>query len=110
MATTISVDSETLERFNKLKREMDSNQPNVPDHNADSFLSCLMDTYEAAEDGYYSDPSEGGIAEELAAKIDTLAFDGAISEQEAERIISSLNAIEARTNSIEGTLEDMSGR
>jgi len=50
------------------------------------------------------------VVESLMQEIDALAFDGAISDQEAERIISSLNAIEERTNSIEGTLEDMGGR
>jgi len=50
------------------------------------------------------------VVEDLMQEIDTLAFDGAISEQEAERMMNSLNTIEERTNSIESTLEDMSGR
>jgi len=62
--TTITVDESTLARFKQLKAELNEYQDSVPDHTADSFLAALMDTWEAAEDGYYSD-GNSDIAEQL---------------------------------------------
>jgi hypothetical protein len=62
--TTITVNESTLERFKQLKAELDAEQ-DAPDHTADSFLQGLLDTWEAAGDGYYSDPSAEEIAEQL---------------------------------------------
>jgi hypothetical protein len=94
--TTITVDESTLERFKATKRSLDAEQDGVPDHSADSFLNALLDTWEAAGDGYYTDPSAEAIVEELETRIDTLAFDGAVSESEAERIIGRLEDLEAQ--------------
>lgn len=74
--TTITVDKERLERFKQLKRELDETQE-APDHTNDSFLKCLMDTYEAAQEGHYGEPNDpltlsevDEIAEQLQELID----------------------------------------
>jgi len=115
--TTITVDEEKLERFKSLKQDLDESQPDVPDHTNDSFLKCLMDTYEAVQEGHYGEPNDpltlsevDEIAEQLATELETLAFMGAISEQEAERLISSVGTIEERVNRIENTLENMGAK
>lgn len=63
--TTITVDEPTLRRFKQLKDDLDEQQPDVPNHTADTFLHALMDTWEAADEGYYSEPSADAIAEQL---------------------------------------------
>lgn len=88
--TTITVSDTTLERFRSLKADVDDAQDG-PDHSNESFLQALMDTWEAAEDGYYDD-SDGVIHEQL------------------DRIESSAQTVEERTNRIEQTLEEMEGR
>ena len=93
MATTISMGESTLERFKQLKAELDDVQ-DAPDHTNESFLKALMDTWEAADDGYYSDPSAEEIAEELKGEIDTAAFNGGISDEQAERILGRLDDLE----------------
>jgi len=58
--TTITVSDRTLERFKHLKSESDEHQDSVPDHTNESFLQSLMDTWEAADDGYYDDETIAG--------------------------------------------------
>ena len=55
MTTTITVEDSTLERFKQLKQELDDVQ-DAPDHTNETFLKCLMDTYEAVQDGHYGEP------------------------------------------------------
>jgi hypothetical protein len=43
--TSISVTARTLERFNDAKADLNDAQTDVPDHNADSFLNALLDTW-----------------------------------------------------------------
>jgi len=102
MATTITVDDTTLERFKKLKQELDDAQA-TPNHTADSFLSCLMDTYEAVEDGHYGEPNDpltlsevDEIADQLKEQIGNLAFQGVLLEDEADRIIKRIDDLESR--------------
>ena len=66
MTTTISVEGKTLERFRDLKAELDDRQDGVPDHTADSFMSALMDTWEAADEGNYSSDDTLADADEIA--------------------------------------------
>lgn len=66
--STITIQDSTLERFNQLKEEL-SEQQEAPDHTAETFLNALLDTWEAAENGYYSDPSAEEIAEQLKDEI-----------------------------------------
>ena len=63
--TTISVSESTLDRFKSVKSDLNDAQDSVPDHNADSFLNALLDTWEAAQDGYYD---SGRILPEDAVK------------------------------------------
>lgn len=97
MPTTITVEGDTLERFNELKRELDEIQADVPDHNADSFLKCLMDTYEAAQDGHYGEPNDpltlsevAEIAEQLQEQIDYP------ERQDTDRIINRIDDLESQ--------------
>jgi hypothetical protein len=81
--TTISVSERTLERFKSLKRELDNEQDSVPDHTADSFVNALLDTWEAADDGYY-DVDAGEIAEQLQQQLE-INVDYAEIETRVER-------------------------
>lgn len=47
--TTITVHDETLERFKDLKRELNENHPESPDHSAESFLNALLDTWDRGD-------------------------------------------------------------
>lgn len=69
--TTITIDESTLERFKSLKTELDETQQ-APNHTNDSFLKCLMDTYEAANEGHYgeqNDPLTWSEADEIAEQL-----------------------------------------
>jgi len=48
-----------------------------------------------------------GLVNGVADRLDTLAFDGAITDEEADRMISSLQEIEERTGRMEQTLEEL---
>jgi hypothetical protein len=50
------------------------------------------------------------LAQSVRDELDTLAFNGALTEDEAERLMSALKAIEERTGRIERTLDDLEGR
>jgi len=47
------------------------------------------------------------IVAQLEQQIDSLAFDGALDDETAERMISSLNVLEERTGKIERQLEEL---
>lgn len=72
--TTISVGDQTLERFKKLKSNLDEAQSDVPDHTNESFLMALMDTWErddAPTDARaLSDADVQDIINEIAATAD----------------------------------------
>jgi hypothetical protein len=94
MATTITVEDDTLERFNRLKVELDTNQPDVPNHSSDSFLKCLMDTYDAAQEGHYGEPNDpltlskvDEIAEQLQAECECEPVDYAEVENRVEKAL-----------------------
>jgi len=76
MATTITVDDSTLERFKELKRELDDKQ-DAPDHTNESFLQALMDTWEAGDSGFYGEEfieslkNEISMANEPSVEVDT---------------------------------------
>ena len=91
--TTITVSEQTLERFKSLKAELNEQQ-GPPDQTNESFLHALMDTWEAASNGYYDDDRDDvtHMAEQL------------------DRLESSASTIEERTGRIEQTLEDMGAR
>lgn len=89
--TTITVDERTLERFKSLKRELDNEQDSVPDHTADSFVNALLDTWEAADDGYY-DVDAGEIAEQLKNEISMADAPGV--QADTEEIISRIEDLE----------------
>lgn len=92
--TSIATRVETLERFNRLKDELNEEQPDAPDHNADSFLNAMMDEWEDRDD----DTSGMGVAE-YQRLLDRL-----------DRIESAASTTEDRTGSIQNTLEKMGGR
>jgi len=91
--TTITVDEPTLRRFKQLKEELDEQQPDVPNHTADTFLHALMDTWEAADEGYYSEPSADEIAEELKQDLEMIQ-DTRDDVQELEPIVERLERLE----------------
>lgn len=49
------------------------------------------------------------ITDRISDQIDTLAYEGALSEDDAQRIESSLSTIEERTGRIEKQLDDLGG-
>lgn len=89
--TTITVSERTLERFKSLKAELDDVQ-DAPDHTNESFLQSLMDTWEAADDGYYSDPSPEEIAEQLKNEI-SMSNEPAV-EVDVDRIMNRIDDLE----------------
>lgn len=97
MATTVSVDDITLERFNELKREYNELHAQQPDYNSSEFLDVLMETWEGANQEP-SDPMQdvntSDITNELAQEIDALAFDGAMSDEKADKILGRLDDLE----------------
>lgn len=90
MGTTITVSDDTLKRFNQLKEE--HTESGVPEMNADLFLQSLMDTLEAAGNGYYSDPNAEAIAEELKNEISMV---NEPTEVDTESIIGRIEDLEA---------------
>jgi chaperonin cofactor prefoldin len=105
--TSISVEESTRDRFNRLKAELDEQQ-NAPDHTANSFLSALLDTWEAVDDGHYQDVNADLIADELKQEIDSLTFDGAVFKDEAERIMARIDELESRIP--KRTADELEGR
>jgi len=63
--TTITVDESTLERFKTLKEEHSEEQPETPEHTADTFLHALMDTWEHAKGNTFTQSPAEEIAKEL---------------------------------------------
>lgn len=93
MATTITIQDNTLARFKELKRELDEVQGG-PDHTNDSFLTCLMDTYEASQEGHYEEdtPDIDAIREQLETDAPTYddvqqACRAAIRKELPERVL-----------------------
>jgi hypothetical protein len=56
---TFEVDPKTVERFERLREDTEGDD--TPQMTPDLFMSALLDTWEAAEDGYY----DGGVDTEL---------------------------------------------
>jgi len=82
--TSLSVKEGTRDRLNARKAEFNENQEgSVPDLSTDQFIEMLLDTLDAAEDGYYD--------EDVAT----------------DKIEQSLETIEERTGRIERTLEGL---
>jgi len=50
---TLDVDASTIERFHEKRKE--TKTQHVPAMDASTFLSSLLDTLEAVEEGYYND-------------------------------------------------------
>jgi len=69
MPTTITVEDDTLERFNRLKGELEDSQTGSPAHNHDSFLNALLDTWEQTGDGGLGSNYEE-IADQIAESVD----------------------------------------
>jgi len=82
--TTLTVDQDTLDRFNDIKNQLDAEQSGVPDHSADTFLNALLDTWQAVE---------GGMYEEHVGDL--------------ERLESSVQTIEERTGRLERMVEEL---
>jgi len=104
--TTITVQEDTLERFNQQKRALEGVQDG-PDHNADSFLNALMDTWDASGDaGALADEAPQAFADHLVEELpDTQQV-----ESEIAQLRQGLSVVEERTGEIQRTLDDMSGR
>lgn len=111
MPTTITVEDATLQRFKRLKKQLDEQQ-DAPDHTNESFLKALMDTWEAADDGYYSEPSAEEIAEQLKNELSMANEPGVEMDvpELYERIDELEAAVKEATNaaqSAERTVEQM---
>lgn len=91
--TSITVTPERLERFNKLKAE--ATAEDMPEQSADLFLKSLMDTWDAVDDGHYNSDTEE-LVEQLKAEIDSLAYDGAVFDDEAQRIMNRIDDLESQ--------------
>lgn len=75
--TTISVQEDTLERFNEMKSDVSEAEPGMPDLSADLFLKSLMDTWDKVDEVGYGDTEDvalgdgyGEIAERIGASMD----------------------------------------
>jgi chromosome segregation ATPase len=120
--TSISVTARTLERFNDAKADLNDAQSDVPDHNADSFLNALLDTWEQVgeipEDGpeaitdALSDDevaivgTEAAVAEKIADRIESSDVGDDLREQ-LDRIEASAATVEERTNQIQRDVEGL---
>lgn len=91
--TTITISEERLERFKQLKAELDEQQSSVPDHSADSFLATLMDTWEAAGDGYY-DSDVDALVDEIKDDLSMAPAVGVDEEEIVERVCKRLDDLE----------------
>ena len=116
--TTISIRKRRRDRFNNLKA--DCNEHGVPEMSADQFLKVLMDTLEAAENGYY-DAGGGVDVDELATKLEDALDTASMADdpgtrvggelvESLEEIQASVSTVEERTGRVERTLEDMGAR
>ena len=105
MTTTISVDENTLERFREIKAELDDAEDGVPDHTADSFVSALLDTWEAAGDGYYTsndalaEPDEiaDAVAERVGPVISEVVWDTLDADELAQQTASYVDGADTVT-------------
>jgi len=57
MSETIELDAATVERLREARGRLDAEQPGVPKPSMDLFVNYLLDTEEAARDGYYTELS-----------------------------------------------------
>jgi len=68
--TTITVNETTLERFKNAKQELEAAQERPDTIPADEFLTTLLDTWDAVDEGHYTDPEAAEIADEVAERLD----------------------------------------
>jgi len=88
MATTITVESETLERFNRLKEN--TGDDDIPELSSDQFMKSLLDTWEENGESIYGEqPEAKAIAQELKESMDILTPEQAerITEQGDDRAV-----------------------
>lgn len=109
--TSLTIQHDTLERFNAMKDELDAAQTDMPDHNADSFLNALLDTWEAQHDGLYETNTEE-IIHALRSELDESLADAIRNQSGTDapdygQIQNALSEIERRVGNIERTLEDI---
>ena len=57
----------------------------------------------------YVEQDTEALAAEIKAEIDSLAFDGALTDDEAERLINSVGTIEERLGKVEQMVERLGG-
>jgi hypothetical protein len=98
MATTITVEDDTLKRFNALKAN--TGDDNVPELSANDFLKSLLDAWEENDEAIYGDQyadvNATELAREIETMIDTAAYNGGISEERAGEILGRIDDLEAR--------------
>jgi hypothetical protein len=105
------IDPNTLERFRELKGELDDKQEG-PNSTVDTFLWALMDTWNAVDSekdtpvnyGERMDVDAEEVANQVVDEIDSLAFQGAMTDSEADRIIGHIKDLETE---IKTTLEGL---
>jgi len=102
MATTITVESDTLERFNRLKEN--TGDDDIPELSSDQFLKSLLDTWEENGESIYGEPSFAELSNALEGKF--------LSEKDAKEIIECenkdvLNRLDDLETHIDGRFDEV---
>ena len=95
MATTITVDESTHKRFKQLKAELDKEQSGVPDLTNDLFLSSLLDTWDAVDDGYYDSNDSDDLDEVIdkLERIEAMTQEATNAAQSADRKLDNMGGM-----------------
>lgn len=81
---TVELPDDLRDRFDAIKAECKAADPSLPEPEDELVLSALMDTWDAAGDGYYADPSTVDEDEHANAPSNRKGSD---NENEAARIL-----------------------
>lgn len=85
--TSLSCKEDTKERLSTMKEEVAKSQ-DMPEQSYDLFLHSLMDTWEAAEDGYYSNDEA-----DVTASVDVDTSEAMEKLDELDERIKDLNVV-----------------
>lgn len=72
---TIEVSEKTKERFEEEKAKMDAADPHIPDLSEDQFMKCLLDTLEAARNGFYDEQPRKRTSDEQQERLTSHAYE-----------------------------------
>ena len=99
-------DTTTIEITDEQKDELAERKQ----HERESYKSVIarLLNEESCESGS-GDVEPDEVAKQIKAEIDSLAFDGALTDDEAERLINSVGTIEERLGKVEQMVERLGG-